>query len=274
MNENKTTPREMDARNAQDKVTSHEYDGIQEWDNPLPGWWFAMFVITIVWGLGYLAAYPGLGNFPGFLGWTSTGQHEQEVEVAETRFRAMRDKYLALAVEDIYTDPKVRNMGMRIYGNNCSQCHGLDAAGALGFPNLADGDWLWGGTAAEIKHTLVNGRQAVMPPWEAVLGDQGISEATAYVLQLNNRDADPQLAAAGEKHFQTYCAACHGADGKGNPILGAPNLTNGIWLYGGTEDQIAHSLRVGRNGQMPAYGNQLGEDKIHLLTAYIYGLSR
>lgn len=257
-----------------EKTTGHEYDGIQEWDNPLPGWWFAMFVITIVWGLGYLAAYPGLGNFPGFLGWTSTGQHEQEVEVAETRFRAMRDKYLALAVEDIYTDPKVRNMGMRIYGNNCSQCHGLDAAGALGFPNLADGDWLWGGTAAEIKHTLVNGRQAVMPPWEAVLGDQGISEATAYVLQLNNRDADPQLAAAGEKHFQTYCAACHGADGKGNPILGAPNLTNGIWLYGGTEDQIAHSLRVGRNGQMPAYGNQLGEDKIHLLTAYIYGLSR
>ena len=221
-----------------------------------------------------LIAYPGLGNFPGALGWTSTGQHEQEVEVAETRFRAMRDKYLALAVEDIYTDPKVRNMGMRIYGNNCSQCHGLDAAGALGFPNLADGDWLWGGTPAEIKHTLVNGRQAVMPPWEAVLGDRGIAEATAYVLQLNNRDADPQLAAAGEQHFQTYCAACHGADGKGNPMLGAPNLTNGIWLYGGSEDQIAHSLRVGRNGQMPAFGNQLGEDKIHLLTAYIYGLNR
>ena len=257
-----------------EKTTGHEYDGIQEWDNPLPGWWFAMFVITIVWGLAYLVAYPGLGNFPGALGWTSTGQHEQEVEVAETRFRAMRDKYLALAVEDIYTDPKVRNMGMRIYGNNCSQCHGLDAAGALGFPNLADGDWLWGGSPAEIKHTLVNGRQAVMPPWEAVLGDRGISEATAYVLRLNNRDADPQLAAAGEKHFQTYCAACHGADGKGNPMLGAPNLTNGIWLYGGTEDQIAHSLRVGRNGQMPAYGDKLGEDKIHLLTAYIYGLSR
>ena len=257
-----------------EKTTGHEYDGIQEWDNPLPGWWFAMFVITIVWGLGYLVAYPGLGNFPGALGWTSSSQHEQEVEVAENRYRAMRDKYLALAVEDIYTDPKVRNMGMRIYGNNCSQCHGLDAAGALGFPNLADGDWLWGGTPAEIKHTLVNGRQAVMPPWEAVLGDKGISEATAYVLQLNNRDADPQLAAAGEKHFQTYCAACHGADGKGNPMLGAPNLTNGIWLYGGTEDQIAHSLRVGRNGQMPAFGNQLGEDKIHLLTAYIYGLSR
>ena len=165
-------------------------------------------------------------------------------------------------------------MGMRIYGNNCSQCHGLDAGGALGFPNLADGDWLWGGTPDEIKHTLVHGRQAVMPPWEAILGEQGIQEATAYVLALNNRDADETLVQAGEQHWNTYCVACHGPDGKGMPALGAPNLTNGIWLYGGTAEQIAHSLRVGRNGVMPAFGQQLGEDKIHLLTAYIYGLSR
>ena len=257
-----------------ENTTGHNYDGIEEWDNPLPGWWFSMFLITIIWGAGYLIVYPGLGNFPGLLGWTSVEQHDGEVRVAEERYRAMRDKYLALPIEEIYTDPKVRNMGMRIYGNNCSQCHGLDAAGALGFPNLADGDWLWGGAPAQIKHTLVNGRQAVMPPWEAILGEQGILETTAYVLELNNRDADETLARAGQKHFQTYCVACHGPEGKGNPALGAPNLTNGIWLYGGAEDQIAHSLRVGRNGQMPAYGNTLGEDKIHLLTAYIYGLSR
>jgi cytochrome c oxidase cbb3-type subunit 3 len=257
-----------------ENTTGHNYDGIEEWDNPLPGWWFSMFLITIIWGAGYLIVYPGLGNFPGLLGWTSVEQHDGEVRVAEERYRAMRDKYLALPIEEIYTDPKVRNMGMRIYGNNCSQCHGLDAAGALGFPNLADGDWLWGGAPAQIKHTLVNGRQAVMPPWEAILGEQGILETTAYVLELNNRDADETLARAGQKHFRTYCVACHGPEGKGNPALGAPNLTNGIWLYGGAEDQIAHSLRVGRNGQMPAYGNTLGEDKIHLLTAYIYGLSR
>jgi cytochrome c oxidase cbb3-type subunit 3 len=257
-----------------EKTTGHEYDGIEEWDNPLPGWWFAMFLITIVWGIGYLIAYPGLGNFPGALGWTSVGQHEQEVEVAEAKYRAMRDRYLAMPIEEIYTDPKVRNMGMRIYGNNCSQCHGLDAAGALGFPNLTDSDWLWGGTPADLEYTLINGRQAAMPAWEAILGDRGIQEATAYILQLNNRDADPQLAAAGQRHFQTYCVACHGPEGKGNPMLGAPNLTNGIWLYGGSAEQIAHSLRVGRNGQMPAFGQQLGEDKIHLLVAYIYGLRR
>lgn len=256
------------------ETTGHEYDGIQEWDNPLPGWWFAMFVITIVWGIGYLIAYPGMGNFPGVLGWSSLEQHETEVAVAEEKYRAMRDKYLALPIEEIYTDEKARRMGMRIYGNNCSQCHGLDAAGAMGFPNLTDEDWLWGGSPEAIKHTLVNGRQAAMPAWKDILGDKGIDEATAYILELNNRDADPAMAEKGKQHYQTYCIACHGPEAKGNQAMGAPNLTNGIWLYGGTAEQIAHTLRVGRNGKMPAFGNQLGEDKIHLLTAYIYGLSR
>ncbi|WOJ96125.1 cytochrome-c oxidase, cbb3-type subunit III [Congregibacter brevis] len=257
-----------------EKTTGHVYDGIEEWDNPLPGWWFAMFVITIVWGIGYLIAYPGMGNFPGVLGWSSVTQHEQEVAVADEKFRAMRDKYLAMSIEEIYQDPKARKMGMRIYGNNCSQCHGLDAAGALGFPNLTDDDWLYGGSPEAIKHTLVNGRQAAMPPWESILGEQGIAEATAYVLSLNSRDADEDLVAAGEKHYQTYCIACHGPEAKGNPIMGAPNLTNGIWLYGGNAEQIAHSLRIGRNGQMPAFGNTLSEDKIHLVAAYVYGLSK
>ena len=257
-----------------EKTTGHVYDGIEEWDNPLPGWWFAMFMITIVWGLGYLIVYPGFGNFPGVLGWTSVEQHEQEVAAAEEKYRAMRDKYLALSIEEIYEDPKVRKMGMRIYGNNCSQCHGLDAAGALGFPNLTDDDWIWGGSADTIKHTIVKGRQAAMPAWEPILGEQGIQEATAYVLSLNSRAADPAMVEAGKTHFNTYCVACHGPEGKGNPAMGAPNLTNGIWLYGGSTEQIAHSLRIGRNGKMPAFENTLGEDKIHLVTAYIYGLSK
>lgn len=256
------------------KTTGHSYDGIEEWDNPLPGWWFAMFIITIVWGIGYLIVYPGLGNFPGVLGWTSVEQHTQEVAVADEKFRAMRDKYLAMSIEDIYQDPKVRKMGMRIYGNNCSQCHGLDAAGALGYPNLADADWLYGGAADTIKHTIVNGRRAAMPAWESILGESGIQEATAYVLSLNSRDADPDMVAAGQKHYNTYCIACHGPEGKGNPMLGAPNLTNGIWLYGGSAEQIATTLTLGRNGVMPAFGEKLGEDKIHLVSAYIYGLNK
>lgn len=256
------------------KTTGHEYDGIEEWDNPLPGWWFAMFTITIVWGIGYLIAYPGLGNFPGILGWTSTEQHSEEVASAEKKYRAMRDMYLAMPIEEIYADPKARKMGMRIYGNNCSQCHGLDAAGALGFPSLADDDWLYGGHPEAIKTTITQGRRAAMPAWESILGDSGIEEATAYLLSLNNRDADPAKVAAGEKHYQMYCVACHGPGAKGNPAMGAPNLTNGIWLYGGSKEQIATTLRQGRNGVMPAFGNTLSEDKIHLVTAYIYGLSK
>ncbi len=217
---------------------------------------------------------PGYGKLPGVLGWTSLEQHDRKSPSPRNSTAPMRDRYLAMPIEEIYHDPKARKMGMRIYGNNCSQCHGLDAGGALGFPNLADNDWLYGGSADMIKHTIVNGRRAAMPAWESILGDEGIAEATAYILSLNSRDADPAKVKAGEKHYQTYCVACHGPEGKGNQAMGAPNLTNGIWLYGGNAEQIAHSLRIGRNGQMPAFANTLGEDKIHLVSAYIYGLNR
>lgn len=257
-----------------DETTGHAHDGIEELDNPLPAWWFYMFVITVVWGVGYLIIYPGMGNFPGLLGWTSTGQYDREVAAAEERYRDMRDRYLAMPVEEIAADPAVRKMGMRLFNNNCAQCHGADGKGGYGFPNLADDDWLYGGTPAAIKTTLVNGRKAVMPPWGDILGDQGISEVTQHLLALNGRDADEAQADKGETHFKTYCAACHGPDGKGNQALGAPNLTNGIWLYGGSEEQIAHTLRAGRNGVMPAFEETLSEDKIHILTAYVYGLGK
>ena len=256
------------------KTTGHVYDGIEEFDNPLPAWWFMMFVITLVFGVGYLVVYPGMGNYAGLLNWTQVEQHDREVAAAEEKFRDMRDRYLALPVEEIASDPAVRKMGRRMFANNCAQCHGSDAKGAYGFPNLTDGDWIYGGTPDAIKTTLIQGRQAAMPAWGAILGDQGISEATAYVLSLNGRDVDENLAAAGEAHFATYCAACHGADGTGNMALGAPNLTNGVWLYGGSAEQIAHSLRAGRNGAIPAFDETLTEDKIHILTAYVYGLSQ
>ncbi|MFV8816261.1 cytochrome-c oxidase, cbb3-type subunit III [Haliea sp. E17] len=256
-----------------EKTTGHVYDGIEELENPLPAWWFGMFVLTMVFGVGYLALYPGLGNFSGMLGWTKEGQYQREVAKADATYREMRDRYLAMAVEDIAQDPAAMRMGGRMFSNNCAQCHGSDARGAYGFPNLTDDDWIYGGTPEAIQASITNGRQAAMPAWGSILGDKGVEEAAAYVLSLNGRDADPALAAAGATHFQTYCSACHGAEGTGNPMLGAPNLTNGIWLYGGRADQIAHSIRAGRNGKMPAHKDMLDEDKIHILTAYVYSLS-
>ncbi len=257
-----------------DKTTGHVYDGIEELDNPIPAWWFYMFVITIVWAIGYLILYPGMGNFPGVLGWTQIGQYDREVAAADERFRDMRDRYMALSVEEIAADPKVRKMGMRMFGNNCAQCHGADAKGSYGFPNLSDGDWLYGGSPDEIKASITNGRQGTMPAWGDIIGDQGVTDVTAYVLSVNGREADPAQATAGEKVFQTYCVACHGADATGNPAMGAPNLANGIWLYGGNAEQISHSVRAGRAGVMPAHKNTLSEDKIHILAAYVYGLSQ
>ncbi len=257
-----------------DKTTGHSHDGIEELDNPLPAWWFYMFLITIVWGVGYLMIYPGLGKFEGVLGWTQLGQYDREVAAAEQKYRDMRDRYLAMPVAEIAADPAVRKMGMRLFANNCAQCHGADANGRYGFPNLADNDWLWGGDADAIKATLVDGRQAAMPAWGTIIGDQGISDVTQYVLSLNGRDTNQAQVAAGKTVFQTYCVACHGAEGRGNTALGAPDLTNGVWLYGGSAEQIAQTLRAGRNGKMPAFKDTLSEDKIHILTAYIYGLPR
>ena len=261
-------------QNLDSKTTGHVYDGIEEFDNPLPAWWFAMFLITIVFGVGYLIVYPGMGNFAGVLDWTQVKQHDREVAKAEARYRDMRDRYLAMPIEEIAVDPAVRKMGMRMFSNNCAQCHGSDAKGSYGFPNLTDDDWIFGGTPDAIKASIANGRMAAMPAWGSVIGDDGVTQVTAYVKSLSGRDVDPATVEAGAKVYQTYCAACHGGDGTGNPALGAPNLANGVWLYGGSDEQIAHSVRAGRNGVMPAHKDMLGEDKIHILTAYVYGLSQ
>jgi cytochrome c oxidase cbb3-type subunit 3 len=257
-----------------ERTTGHVADGIEEYDNPLPAWWFYMFVLTIVWGVGYLVIYPGMGNYPGLIGWSQVSQHDKEVAAAEEKYRAMRDRYLALPVAEIAGDPAVRKMGMRMFSNNCAQCHGGDARGSYGFPNLADDDWLYGGHPDAIKTSIVAGRQGAMPAWGSIIGEQGVSNVTAYVLSINGRDANTAQVAAGKQVFETYCVACHGADATGNPAMGAPNLKNGIWLYGGSAEQISHSIRAGRNGQMPAHADALTEDKIHILTAYVYGLSQ
>ncbi len=255
------------------QTTGHEYDGIEELDNPLPFWWYLMFLVTIIWGVGYLIIYPGMGNYPGLLGWTQENQHERQVAAAEEQYREMRDRYLAMPIEEIAQDPQVLRMGQRMFGNNCAQCHGADAAGSYGFPNLTDDDWIYGGEPDTITATIEHGRQAAMPAWGSILGDEGVANVVAHVLTLNGRDADENAAEAGAQVFATYCAACHAADGTGIAAMGAPNLTNGIWLYGGTESNLAHSIRAGRNGVMPAFGEQLSEDKIHIIAAYVYSLS-
>jgi cytochrome c oxidase cbb3-type subunit 3 len=254
-------------------TTGHTWDGLREFNNPLPRWWLWMFYITLVFAVIYLALYPGLGNFKGIYGWTQEQQYEAEVAKAEETYGPIFAKYASQDLAAVAADPEARQMGENLFLTYCSQCHGSDARGAPGFPNLADNDWLYGGDPQAIKMSILNGRNGVMPPFGAALGDQGVKEVAAYVVTLSGREADPQLAAAGKEKFG-MCAACHGMDGTGNQALGAPNLTDNTWLYGGSMGVIEKSIREGRNGQMPAHDEFLGEEKVHLLAAYVYSLSQ
>ena len=254
--------------------TGHVWDhDIHELNTPLPRWWLWLFNGTIVFALVYLAFYPGLGNFAGTLGWTQENQFEEELAAAQARQDEIFSKFREMTPEQLVANQEAREIGGRLFGNNCAMCHGSDGRGAKGFPNLADDDWLYGGTFEAVMTALENGRNGVMTPLGTVLGETGVNEVVAYVQQLSGQTADPELAEAGEKHFQTICMACHGMDGKGNQMLGAPNLTDDIWLYGGTPADIRYTIVNGRSGVMPAF-NQLSEDKRRLLSAYVLGLSQ
>lgn len=253
----------------------HIWDGdLEELNNPIPKWWLNMFYATIVFGLIYLVLYPGLGSFPGLLGWTQEGQWEEEVAIADSRFGALYDEYLVRDIRELVEDEQVVGMGERLFVNYCSVCHGSDAGGGPGYPNLRDNDWLYGGNPEQIKHSILEGRNGIMPPWQQVLGEDGVQQVTQYVLSLNGRQHDAQRAEEGSKLYAANCVACHGADGKGNTALGAPNLTNNIWLYGGSPKAIVQTIAEGRQGQMPAQRDFLGEAKVHLLATYVYSLSR
>ena len=256
--------------------TGHVWDNdLSELNNPLPRWWLGLFYITIVFGGFYLLLYPGLGHFSGLLNWTSKGQYEQEVTIMEAEVGPLFARYQQTPILDLIQDQDALKIGERLYLNYCSTCHGSDARGARGFPNLRDGDWLWGGDPQSIKTTLTMGRQAVMPAWEAALGGKtGVDEVTQHVLSLSGRSTIAEMAEKGKAKYDIFCVACHGPTGTGNIALGAPNLTDDTWLYGGSINRIAESLAIGRNGKMPAFGEFLGEAKVHLLTAYIYGLSQ
>ena len=249
--------------------TGHVWDkDLREYNNPLPRWWLWVFYITVAFGLIYLALYPGLGNFGGVKGWTQSGQYQQERAAVEARAAQLLAPLAALPVAELVNNEQAMSTAHNLFQQNCAQCHGSDGGGAVGFPNLRDANWQWGSDADSVVATITGGRIAAMPPWGAVLGDQGVTEVVAYVQQLSGQQADATLAAAGETRFQQVCSACHGMDGKGNPLLGAPNLTDQIWLYGGDAATLRQTIVNGRNGQMPAWGDKLGEQRVKLLAAY------
>lgn len=256
------------------RTTGHVYDGIEEYDNALPRWWLYMFYITIVFGLVYLALYPGLGNYRGLLGWTQENQWLDEVENAEDKLEVFYAQFEGRDIPELAKDPTAVGVGRNLFLTYCTVCHGSDAKGFTGYPNLSDKDWLYGGEPDTIVQSITNGRTGNMPPMAAgVGGDEGVEQVAHYVLSLSGReDADPELAKSGQTKF-AVCAACHGADGSGNQMLGAPDLTDDTWLYGGTLGAIKQTINQGRHGEMPAQKSLLSDTKIRMLATYVYSLS-
>jgi cytochrome c oxidase cbb3-type subunit 3 len=260
-------------------TTGHSWDGdLAEYNNPLPRWWMWLFYITIVFSLLYLLLYPGLGTFRGMFAWTSANAYTAERSEVDDRVKPLYAKYLAMEVKAVAADPQARAMGERMFLNYCAQCHGSDAGGSKGYPNLRDNDWLYGGTPDEIKASITNGRNGIMPAFGSVLGEDGVKNVVAYVRSLSGLAHDNLRAQLGKLIFAQNCAACHGVDGKGNTQLGAPNLTDAIWLWGSSEATITETVSKGRGApgditRMPAHKDRLDEGKIHLLTAYVWGLS-
>ncbi|TBU86190.1 cytochrome-c oxidase, cbb3-type subunit III [Phytopseudomonas dryadis] len=276
--------RKGERKNITDQTMGHSFDGIEEYDNPLPRWWFLLFLGTLVFAGAYLALYPGLGNWKGLLpgyedGWTQVAQWEREVSKADELYGPIFAKYAAMPLEQVAQEEQALKMGGRLFATYCSICHGSDAKGAVGFPNLTDQHWRWGGDAESIKTSILHGRIGTMPAWGEALGDAGVKNVAAYVrhglAKLPLPEGDQSDLAQGEQLFASTCVACHGADGSGLALLGAPDLTHpGGWIYGSSLAQLQQTIRYGRNGQMPAQEQYLGNDKVHLLAAYVLSLSR
>ncbi len=267
-----TAKKKTDKR--EDNTTGHVWDDdLRELDNPMPRWWLWLFVITIVFSIGYLYAYPGLGNMKGSLEWSSINEfetHYQEVTDASNQsFAGFIDK----PINDLIADQQAMLIGQRLFANNCAQCHASDAKGAMGFPNLVDDDWNWGGDFETILTSIKQGRVGVMPAFAPALGEDGTQEVAAYVRSLSGLDHDAELAAAGQPKFGMFCAACHGPEGKGQELFGAPNLTDDIWLHG-SADAIQTALYEGFNNNMPAQLDLLDENRVKLVAAYVYSLSQ
>ena len=271
-------------KNPTEQTMGHAFDGIEEYDNPLPKWRFMLFVGTLVFGAAYLLLYPGLGNFKGLLpgyedGWTQVNQWQREMDRADELYGPIFAKYAAMPIEEVAKDERALKMGGRLFASNCSVCHGSDAKGSYGFPNLADNSWRWGGEPETIKTTILKGRHGMMPPQGAAIGEDGVRNVAAFVLtRLGGRElpeGSEADIAAGQQIFASTCFACHGADGKGTAAMGAPDLTQpSAFIYGSSFTQLQQTIRYGRSGHMPAQEDFLGNDKAHLLAAYVLKLSQ
>jgi len=264
------TARRQPGEVAEGEVKQHVWDGdLRERNNPMPRWWLILFFGTIVFALAYLLLYPGVIH--GTLGWTEDRQYREEMQRAERQYAPVYAAFAGRSIVDLAKDPKAVALGRSLFATNCINCHGSDARGAPGFPDLTDNDWLYGGTPDDIVKSIAFGRQSVMPPLGAALGPQGVEEVVDYVLSLSGHAEPADKVEAGKARF-VVCAACHGPDGKGNPAIGSKNLTDDIWLYGGSAATLTRTVTEGRQGKMPAH-QWLGDDKIRLLAAYVYSLS-
>jgi cytochrome c oxidase cbb3-type subunit III len=260
---------------AADNSTGHVWDeDLREMNHPLPRWWMVLFVLTVLFSLIYLLLYPGLGSARGALGWTSQGQYDAEQANAAAAMAPLYARLAALDAAALASDAQAMAVGERLFINHCATCHGSDARGSKGFPNLTDGDWLYGGSFERIKETVSNGRQGIMPPMAAAVGSsQDVRNVANYVLSLSGSPHNPIAAQLGKAKFGA-CAACHGADGKGNQALGAPNLTDRIWLHGWGDDVIVALINEGKTNVMPGQAGRMGAEQIHVLAAYVWSLSQ
>ena len=261
--------------------TSHVWDGdITEYNKPLPKWWINLFWITLIFGIGYIAWYPGFGNFAGYGKWTSQQEHAQSKAAYDAKLEETFAPYKGQPINVLAANRDAVKLGRSIFNNTCATCHGSSATGAIGYPNLTDDIWHWGGTPDRVLETVLDGREGVMPEWGTVLtgmgGENAVDYVVAYVRTLSNPDKslyNDYMASQGKKLYEGICVACHGIDGKGNPEIGAPNLTDDYWLYGGDTASLIATISKGRHGSMPAHRALLGETRVRLVAAYVYSLS-
>ena len=259
-----------------DDVVGHVWDGdLEEWNNPAPRWWLYLYFITIAWAVGYMIVYPGLGAFDGMLGWSQQGQYEAEMQAAAERYEPIYESFAAMDFEALQQDEDALALGSSLFASYCTTCHGSDARGARGYPNLTDNDWMWGDAEADIVMSIKSGRQAAMPVLTAAIGDDtAVGNMVNYVRSLSGLvEADADTASA-QPMFVALCSVCHTADGTGNKIFGAPNLTDDVWMYGSSFDDVRETITQGRNGMMPAHGELLGANRTKILAAYVASLSK
>jgi len=258
-----------------EETTGHTWDDdLQEYNKPLPRWWLWLFVGTAVFAVVYVALFPGFGNLPGILKWSSEKQLHEGLKELDAASRAVYVKFDGRDLADLARDPKAQELGRNLFANNCVTCHGADARGNVGFPNLVDADWQWGGEPEAILTTILEGRNAAMPGWLAALGgEQGVKDMVEQVKALAGRSHDSTAATRAAPQYAMFCVACHGADGTGNPMLGAPNLTDTVWLYGSDNKALYQTIAEGRNGVMPAHRDLLGENRVRVVASWVYAQS-